>query len=95
MTEIFWTLENLFQNPLRLAHHLLAHRGYADLPRAALEQAHPQFLLQLLDGHAQGWLADETGLSYTPEVSLPRHGHDIAEFVQRHSGLLTVCIRPR
>jgi hypothetical protein len=88
----------LLDHRLRLPDDLVAERRHADLVRAALEDAHAELFLELLDRHAQGRLRDEAGLGRPAEVLLAGHGDDVAEFGQGHAGLgagILTCIRLR
>src|SRR5690606_12133676 len=74
----------LFEHPLRLLDDLHADRGHRDFGAAALEELDPELFLELLDGHRQRRLADETGLRGAAEVALARDRYDVLELCQRH-----------
>src|SRR5690606_18081321 len=64
---------------------LAPDRGQHDLARGALEQRHPEFLLQLPDLRRQRRLADEAGLGRPAEVAVLGQGDEVAEVAQVHA----------
>ena len=77
-------LRRLLDHRLRLAHDLLADRRHAHLVGAALEDAHVELFLELLDRHRQRRLRDEARLGGAPEVLLARDRDDVAKLGERH-----------
>ena len=65
----------------------LADGGDLDRAVGALEQDHPQFLLQFLDLAAQGRLADEAVLGGLAEVAGIGNGQDVLDVAQIHRAL--------
>jgi hypothetical protein len=74
----------LFQHFLRLFDDALSHRRDGHFALATLEQRRAQFLLELLDGHRQRGLADETLLRGAAEVPFLGNGDEVAQLGQRH-----------
>ena len=62
----------------------LATIGNGHLPRAALERAHSELVLELLDHYTWRRLADEAGLRRAPKMALPRNGNDVAQLPECH-----------
>ena len=71
-------LVHLLQHSLGLGHQRLRIPGDAHLARPALEQRHPQLLLEFADGGTEGGLADMAGLGGTAEMMGACQGDEIA-----------------
>jgi hypothetical protein len=63
---------------LGLLGDLFADRRQGYLAGKALEDLNAKFIFQLLDGDAEGRLADKTCLCGMAEVPFPRYSHDVA-----------------
>ena len=72
------------EHPPRLGDHPLAHRRQRGVPLAALDQAHPQLVLEVLHRHAQGRLADMATLGGAAECAFVSEGHEVAQHRQLH-----------
>src|SRR5262249_48250432 len=68
--------------------------GERDVVAAPFKQRHAQLVFELLDGHRQRRLADETRIRRTPEMPLARDGDDVLELSQGHFRQ-TIAKRPR
>lgn len=78
--------EGLLENALSLRDDLFSDRRDADFAGAALEDLDVEFVLELLDRHRQGRLANETCLGSPAEVPLAGHRDDVFQFGERHWG---------
>ena len=78
--------ERLFQHPLSLRDDLLADRRDAHFTGTALENLYVELVFELLDGHRQGRLADETRFGGPAKVPLAGNGDDVLQFGERHWG---------
>ncbi len=86
-------LRRLLDDRLRLAHDLLADRRHTHLVGAALEDAHVELFLELLDRHRERRLRNEAGLGGAPEMLLARHRDDVSELGQGHRSGNRWCVR--
>jgi len=71
-----------------------ADGGNADETLAALEQWHPQFILQAGDGDAQCRLADRAALGGPAEITLLGEGDDVTQFGEGHACSLPFTMIP-
>ena len=74
----------LVQHPPRLRDDALAGLGQQHLARAALEELHAQFVLELLHRRRQARLAHEAALRRAAEVAFLGDGDDVLQFRQGH-----------
>ena len=74
----------LVERPPRLRHHLMADVGQRDMALAALDQDDVEFGFEILQGDAQGRLADMAALGRTTERTLVGKGHQITQCRKLH-----------
>lgn len=74
----------LFEDLLRLGDDAFAHWRQAHGALAALEDQHPQLVLELLHADREGRLADVATLGGTAEVLFLGEGDDVAQFGEGH-----------
>ena len=79
---LFDELAHLRQGAASPLQDLLAGRGHEDAAPAALEELHPEQLLELLDLGAQRGLGDVAGLRRPAEVQVVGHGHGVLELAE-------------
>jgi hypothetical protein len=77
-------LPGLEQHLFGLGDDARADVGDLHVGGAALEERDRQLILELLDGHRQGRLADIAALGGMPEMTLAGQRHEIAKIGKRH-----------
>ena len=86
--ELFYT-RHLGEGVFGLGQHLPAEIGDDDVTLSAFEQCDTEFLFQMLYRHTQARLADKAFRGRAAEMTLTRHRHRIAQFLQSHK-----CFNP-
>ncbi|MCY1442277.1 hypothetical protein D9M71_586410 [compost metagenome] len=74
------------QDQVRLAQELVALVGQGHALGVAVEQAHADFLFQLLDGQGQGRLRDEHRLRGSGDRAGLGDGDEVADLAEGHHG---------
>src|SRR5690606_12644913 len=82
----FPDLISLLEHRLCLLDDLHAERCCPNLVAAALEQRHIEFILELLDGNAQGRLADVAAIGGLAEMAGLMQRNDVTKFGKGHGG---------
>jgi hypothetical protein len=78
------------ENAPRPGDDFLSHRGQRDVTRRALDELHPEGLLELLQLRGERGLAHEAARRSAAEVALVGHCHEVAQILklQLHGGEL-------